>query len=61
MKMKKTQCFEKGSIVQIGFLRLKVTGEKIPSIDGGPAEIPLTSLKGDKNYRFSPYHGLYRV
>ena len=49
-----------GSIVKVGFLKLRVTGVKAIK-DGLPDIYSLTSLDGLKYYEFIPHNGLTRI
>lgn len=47
--------------VQVGYMRLRVV-KRIPTPgDGKPDQWLLTSLNGDRDYRFAPYSGLRLV
>lgn len=49
------------SVVQVGFLKLKVLSNKIETNNGKPSEYALSNLHGDKFYRFTPHNGLFKA
>ena len=54
------QDWSTGSIVKVGFLKLRVVGVEAV-IDGMPDIYTLESLDGRKSYEFIPQHGLSRI
>ena len=54
------QDWSTGSIVKVGFLKLRVVGVEAV-IDGMPDIYTLESLDGRKSYEFIPHHGLSRI
>ena len=54
------QDWSTGSIVKVGFLKLRVVGVEAV-IDGMPDIYTLESLDGRKSYEFIPPHGLSRI
>lgn len=57
------QIWEKGQIVKVGFLQLKVSGKiNTDNRDNWkPDGYILTSLDGTKEYEFIPHNGLHRI
>ena len=50
-----------GSVVRVGFLRLRVIA-RIPTPDNyRPDEYGLENEAGNRFYRFTPHHGINRV
>lgn len=58
---KKTQVWEVGEWVQVGFLRLRITAKEPTPGDFEPDAYHLTNQAGDKKYRFVPHNGLERL
>ena len=54
------QDWSTGSIVKVGFLKLRVVGVEAV-IDGMPDIYTLESLDGRKRYEFIPHNGLARI
>ena len=50
-----------GSVVKVGFLRLRVIAAIATPANYRPDEYALESLDGTKFYRFTPHHGIERV
>lgn len=50
-----------GSVVRVGFLRLRVIAAIATPQDYKPDQYALESLDGTKWYRFTPHHGIQRV
>jgi hypothetical protein len=50
-----------GSVVRVGFLRLRVIAAIATPQNYRPDEYALESLDGTKWYRFTPHHGIVRV
>ena len=58
-----TQSWQVGEVVQVGFMRLRITS-KIPTPGNHkPDEYMLCGLgnNADRNYKFTPHHGIERV
>ena len=51
------QNWSPGSIVKVGFMRLRVISARA-EYDGMPDIYTLESLAGNKRYEFIPHHGL---
>ena len=54
------QDWSPGSIVKVGFLKLRVISVEAVK-DGLPDIYTLESLDGRKSYEFIPHHGLARI
>lgn len=52
--------WEIGSIVKVGFMKLRVTGMRAVK-DWLPDIYELESLDGSKKYEFIPHNGLHRI
>lgn len=50
-----------GSIVRVGFLRLRVIAAIATPANHRPDEYGLENEAGDRFYRFTPHHGVVRV
>jgi hypothetical protein len=55
-----TQKWEVGETVKVGFMTLRVTGLR-SIVDGLPDIYSLENLKGDRQYEFTPHHGIVKV
>ena len=61
MITRSSQDWSSGSIVRVGFLRLRVLCSIATPGDFRPDVYALESLDGRSFYRFTPHHGIERV
>ena len=54
------QKWEIGNVVNVGFLKLRITGRKAIT-DGKPDIYIMESIDGTKQYEFIPHNGLSRT
>ncbi len=58
---KRTQVWEVGEMVKVGFLTLRITAKVPTPGDFAPDAYLLTNKDGTKNYRFTPHYGIERL
>ena len=54
------QKWEVGKVVRVGFIRLKIVAKIAAPGNDMPDQYAMTDRKGERFYRFVPYHGLTR-
>lgn len=59
--VKRTQVWEVGEWVKVGFLTLCITAKEPTPGDFAPDAYLLTDKTGTKKYRFVPHNGLERI